>query len=119
MNVACVAIVFTRVMFFCFSLSGCATQGFTQVKNSADRVESEGFSVLPPTGPGWYMKQGQNFIAFVKNLGSRTNSVAITTGLHTGIQPELVGYGKYASNPEIFVAYVKASIEHMNPQLVG
>lgn len=94
--------------------TGCAPSGFQPVRDPLTRIESKKFSVLPPAGSGWQMRQADNFLFFGKNLGSSTHTVGISIARHQNVQPELAGYGEYATNPEIFAAYVKASIEHMN-----
>jgi hypothetical protein len=103
-----------------FALIGCATQEFTPVKDPTVRVESDGFSILPPPGPDWYRGPDLHFkssdaVSFTKQAGVKTHTLAVTAGRHTGFDPASVGFAEYATKPEVFTEYVKATTQHMNP----
>lgn len=103
-----------------FALTGCATFGFTPVKDPTVRIEAYGFSILPPPGTGWSRRpdlhlKGSDLVVFSKNGGSKTHTIGISVGRHTGFNPAAVGFAEYATNPEVFASYVKNSIQHANP----
>jgi hypothetical protein len=100
--------------------TGCSTFGFAPVKDSTDRIEAYGFSVLPPSGTGWSRRpdlhlQGSDLVVFAKKGGSKTHTIGITVGRHKGFDPASVGFAEYATNLEVFASYVKNSVQHTNP----
>jgi hypothetical protein len=102
------------------ALSGCAMPGFTPIRDPTARIESYGFSILPPQGSDWYRREdvhlkGSDFVVIGKQAGSRTHTIGVMVGRHTGFNPALVGFAEYATNPVEFAAYVKNNIQQMNP----
>jgi len=102
------------------ALVGCATSGFIPVQDPTVRIESYGFSILPPQGPGWYRRsdihtKGSDIVGFAKQGGSKTHTIGVMVGRHTGFDPASAGFAEYATNPEVFAAYMKAATQHMNP----
>lgn len=103
-------------------LAGCASQEFRPVEDPSVRIDGDGFSVLPPPGPGWRRgpdvnSGGSRGISFVRQgtPGSTTHTVAASVVRHTGFNPAAVGFADYARKPEVFAAYVKSAAEHNNP----
>ena len=102
------------------ALSGCATTGYVPVKDPTVRIDGNGFSILPPQGPGWYRTPdlhnvGSDTIGFAKQSGSATHTLAVTISRHTGFDPAAVGFADYATKPDVFAAYVKSAAQQMNP----
>ena len=103
------------------ALIGCATPGFTPVQDQTVRIEAYGFSILPPPGPGWYRLtdvhlRGSDGVGFGKQGGSTTtHTIAASVVRHKGFNAASFGFAEYATNPEVFAAYAKASAQHMNP----
>jgi hypothetical protein len=53
------------------ALAGCAMPpGPRPLTDSGKRVESNGFSVMPPQGPDWFTEENPHGIAFYKKLAS-------------------------------------------------
>jgi hypothetical protein len=102
------------------ALIGCAASEFVPVKDPTVRIEAYGCSILPPPGPGWYRcpdlhLRGSDAVVFAKQSGSTTHTIGAMVGRHTGFNPASVGFAEYATNPEVFAAYVKATTQYMNP----
>jgi hypothetical protein len=102
------------------SFTGCATPEFVPIKDPTVRIESYGFSILPPQGSGWYRREdihleGSDIVAIGKQSGSKTHTISVVIARHTGFNPALVGFAEYATNPEVFVAYVKSNALQKNP----
>jgi hypothetical protein len=103
-----------------FALTGCAMFGVTPVKDSTDRIEAYGFSILPPPGKDWKRRpdvhiKGSDFVVLGKKGSSRTHTIGITVGRHEGFDPAAIGFAEYAKNPDVFAAYVKNSVQNSNP----
>lgn len=101
-------------------LVGCATSGFTPVQDPTVRIESYGFSILPPQGSAWYRRpdihlKNTDGIVIGKPGGSKTHTIGVMVVRHKDFNPAAVGFAEYATNPEVFAAYVKSSIQRMNP----
>jgi hypothetical protein len=102
------------------ALIGCATSEYVLIKDSTIRIESYGFSILPPQGPSWYRApdvhlKGSDGVVFMKQAGSKTHTVAVMVVRHTGFDPASLGFGEYATKPDVFATYVEAGVKHMNP----
>jgi hypothetical protein len=98
-------------------LVGWSAPEFSPVKEPAVRIESAGFSILPPAGSNWHMRKIDNGWVFARqgSPGSHTHTVGAAIMRHTGFNPGSVGFAAYATNPEVFAAYVKKATEAMNP----
>lgn len=103
-----------------YALAGCAMFGFTPVKDPTVRIEAYGFSILPPPGKDWKRRpdlhmKGSDAVVFGKKGNSKTHTIGIMVVRQEGFDPAAVGFAEYATNPEVFAAYVKNSVMHANP----
>lgn len=99
---------------------GCATPEYGQVADPTVRVEGAGFSVLPP-GAGWNMERvvmgDTRVLAFTRqgSPGSYSHTMAASALRSTVADPGAVGFAEYASDLEVFAAFIKKSTEVNNP----
>ncbi len=100
---------------------GCAAPEYAPVADPTARVEGPGFSVLPPPGTGWYQKWvmmgDTRVLSFNRqgSPGSASHTVTATALRGTVVDPGAVGFAEYASDPEVFAAFIKKSTEVNNP----
>jgi hypothetical protein len=103
------------------ALIGCAASEFVPVKDPTVRIEAYGCSILPPLGPDWYRRpdlhlRGLDGVVFAKQSGSTThNTIGAMVLRRTGFNPASIGFAEYATNPEVFAAYVKATAQQAHP----
>jgi hypothetical protein len=60
------------------------------------------------------MIRRENGVIFRKDVGPSTHTLVAIVTRDTGFDPGSVGFAEYATNPDVFTAYVKASVEHVN-----
>jgi len=104
-------------------LVGCATPApeYVPVTDPTVRVEGSGFSVLPPPGTGWHLKWvmmgNERVLSFNRqgSPGSWSHTVVASAGRSTVADPGAVGFPDYASDMEVFAAFIKKSTEVNNP----
>src|SRR5262249_23516097 len=108
-----------RVALIVLIATGCA--GFPSEVPVADptvRMEFPGFSVLPPGGDGWSLRRGQyqgmDWMAFRKELGNPTHTVAASVAKHS-VRPDLVRFPDYRVKPEVFARFVEEGLVRSNP----
>ena len=98
-------------------MAGCAGVSTSEVPvtDTPVRIESPGFSILPPPGDGWFLRRvqyrGMDFIAFRKELGNPTHTIAAGVAKH-GIRPDS---DEYRVKPEVFAQLVESALVQSNP----
>lgn len=104
-------------MLATLALSGGARAEFAPVTEPNVRIESPGFSILPPPGENWRMRKEGGIVWFARQgtAGSSTHTVTAVVMRHTGFDPASVGFAEYATNLDVFAAYAKKATESMNP----
>lgn len=96
-------------------LVGCASSGLVIEPVPTGRIEFPGYSFLPPPGPGWQMVRNDEMVLLRKEIGPETHTLAMSVVRHTGFDPGSAGYAEYATDPDVFAAYARASAEQANP----
>ena len=95
---------FFVLLVFLFLFTGCALHGsstnhYFPVRNHESRKSSLGFSIKPPSGPGWYEKLNNKSLYYVKKLPSTDYSIYTkATELHVN---------QTALHQESFLRFVK------------
>ncbi|UCD54700.1 MAG: hypothetical protein JSV93_04035 [Candidatus Omnitrophota bacterium] len=55
-----------------------ASASFKPIKDQSTRRQYQGYSILPPQGPNWFlMQEGQGGVAFTKKTGSATHTFTV------------------------------------------
>jgi hypothetical protein len=95
-------------------LASCASS-VEKVTEGTGPLQFQGYSIAPPSGPGWEMLRTADVAMFGKGTASGSHTFAATVVRHRNLDPASVGYADYWSNPEVFAAYVKEAGERANP----
>jgi hypothetical protein len=101
-------------------LAGCATTARFPIRDTTVRIDSYGFSILPPQETGWYRLEdlhfrGTDVVVMGKQSGSKTHTVVVFIRRQKEFDPALVGFSEYATNQEVFASYVENNLQKSNP----